>query len=86
MNQTTGEIRIKAELMRHNEEILHQIDLIIFNNVTRNQADSFTIALDVLEEKLVPSGFVFTPDLEPKEEQNKQENKEEVKVDLSEFD
>ena len=50
--------------MEHEEEILHQLDLVIFNNVTTNQASNFTIAVNILEEKFISSGFVYTPNLE----------------------
>ena len=35
--------------MQHDAEILHELDLTIFNSVERNQAKNFTIELGITE-------------------------------------
>lgn len=65
LDQKTGELKIKADLMTHGAEFVHELDLNIFNNVTRNMAQNFTIGIDILEEKLVRSEIVYEPDKEP---------------------
>jgi len=80
LDPETGDLIVKADLMSHKKEVVYQLDVILYNNVTRPQAGNFTISVDITEEKLILGNFTYVA-----VEEKAEESEEPPEVDLSKF-